>query len=101
MAKKAKDLEELVTKVLIENPFARDSDTELFFSVCMVICPNALAKPFGSVLRDFNSYGLPRFESIARIRRKVQAAFPELQGNRQVESWRKEKETEFREYARS
>lgn len=51
-------------------------------------------------LTKMNELGFPPFESVRRNRQKLQAAHPELAACEAVESFREEKEKEFRALAR-
>jgi hypothetical protein len=51
-------------------------------------------------LTKMNELGFPPFESVRRNRQKLQAAHPELAACEAVESFREEKEKEFRAFAR-
>jgi hypothetical protein len=45
-------------------------------------------------------YQFPAFETVRRTRQKLQAEFPELSGNREVQEHREANEAVFRDYAR-
>ena len=45
-------------------------------------------------------YGFPGFETVRRSRQKLQATFPELAGDADVEGMRRVNEETFRDYAR-
>lgn len=94
-----KELQPLVKTVLENNPKARDCDELLYHGVIMLANPDAVTTLFGSILLHFDEYGIPSFESVSRIRRKLQRDFPELKGSRTVESWRSDNEGIYNAYA--
>ena len=98
---KIKELETLVKQILTENPIARDSDNDLYYIIILKMRDDVLRMPLGYVLKNYHMFGLPRYESVGRVRRKVQEANPELLGSDRVEKVRKKSEAEFRAYARS
>jgi hypothetical protein len=93
----------LVKEILKQDEKARNSDSFLYFRVLGVI---ALDKgidinriPVPLFLLKMTEWGFPPFESVRRSRQKLQAAFPELSADEDVESFRAENETEFRAFA--
>lgn len=93
-------IQDIVEKILKEEKLSRDSDHLLYYFFCKRIKPEILEDKYGDILLDFNAYGLPTFESVSRIRRKVQNLYPELRSNEKVVDWRKEREEAFEEYSR-
>lgn len=91
---------DLVKKILAEDKRARNSDIYLYIKVCEKLNPEALNKPFVDVQTHLNEYGIPPISTVARTRRKLRRAFPELAGNSDVEAQRTLNEDAFREYAR-
>ena len=95
---------ELVKEVLQKHPKARNSDNELYYWVCAIIGHkngidvHKMSMPlFFLHLRE---NGFPQFETVRRTRQKLQATYPELCGDDNVEGQRKVNEEVFREYAR-
>lgn len=95
-----KSITNIVLHILEEEPATRNSDHELYFHVCKVMNPYSLSLPFGAVLKARNELGIPSFESVGRIRRKVVERHPELLGCATVECGRANNEVAFREYAK-
>ena len=91
----------VVKKMLIEYPAARDSDMYLYFKVVNYLNPQAISRPFGDVILGLAELGLPCFETVRRTRQKLQADFPDLKSSEVVESLRSINEEVFKEYARS
>lgn len=90
----------IVKVILQENPFARDCDEYLYYKVCEKINPECTQLPFWQVVLGRKKLGLPAFETVRRTRQKLQATYPELAGDKNVEAQRMLNEEDFREYAR-
>lgn len=100
---KAKELNtttELVKDILEHDPAARSSDDYLYYMVCRKIDGNSVNLPFWKVMLNRKEYNFPAFESVRRVRQKMQAKNPELSGDSTVEAYREMNEEVFREYAR-
>lgn len=91
---------ELVKAVLREYPQARNSDDFLYCKVCELLNNRSVSLPFSTVMLDRKRLGLPAMESVRRSRQKMQALYPELKGNSDVEAGRMLNEGIFKEYAR-
>lgn len=94
----------LVKAILIEDKQARNSDSFLYFKIL-----KRIGKEKGididsmfvtSFLLHMKDYQFPAFETVRRTRQKIQAEFPELSGNKEVQASRSENEAAFRDYAR-
>ena len=96
MMKKTADL---VKDILEENILARNSDRVLYFYVLRACDETVLSMS----TKDFllHADNVPSFETVRRTRQKVQELHPELKATDRVREMRLEKETEFREFARS
>jgi len=92
---------DLVKKILLDDPKARDSDNHLYCAVVISVNPDALTKPFWEVLEHMNDFGLPCFETVRRARQKIQAEYPDLKASDVVESLRSINEEIYKEYARN
>lgn len=92
-------IEDMVAVILKEDEESRNSDTRLYYEFCKRYNPSILSDGFGGVLQNFNDYGLPRFASVSRARRKLQAQRPELRGSKDVKRWRSENELAVCSYA--
>ena len=90
----------IVKEILETNETARNSDMALYVKVCERINPLVLSKPFWVVLLSLKEYNLPNIETVRRTRQKLQATFPELAGDADVEAQRTVNEEAFKEYAR-
>lgn len=91
-----KKLESVVYAELVENEAARMSDTALLMG-CFRRMGVDTSKSFAELAK---SGQLRQMESITRARRKVQAEHPELKDCVTCER-RKEREDEFRQYAKA
>ena len=95
-----KNTENIVRTILQDNPDARNSDNILYEAYISKVNPFVLIRPVRDYLLYFADLGIARFETISRIRRKLQETEENLRGVEQVQKWRKENEKEFRAYAR-
>lgn len=94
---KLKNYENLVIEIMYDHPETRDSDRILYLKVLEYMGFNTLV-----TLDHFltsNSY--PNFESIGRMRRRIQEKNPDLRATGVVQEGRKEMEEEFLQYVRS
>lgn len=98
--KNIKRTQDLVKEILETVPETRNSDDELYFHVCKRINPDAMLKPFYKVVLHRKEHALPPFESVRRTRQKLQAAYPELAANADVEAQRIVNEGIVKNYAR-
>lgn len=90
----------MVYEILRDNEDCRNSDNWLYLEVLEKHDINVLGMSIDNFFRHFSDYDVPRFESVARARRKVQELYPELKSKEPVRTWRKENETAFRNYSR-
>jgi hypothetical protein len=93
-------LEDVVKDVLESDASTRNSDRQLYFKVCQRLDSGVLEHKLGDVLLSFNNYDMPRFESVSRARRKLQAKFPRLKATDEIKERRLEREIMFEEYAK-
>ena len=94
-------LEDIVREILINDEKTRENDDLLFMKVCEQLNGNVLNHSFGAVLQDFNKYGFPKYASVGRARRKLQAACPELRPKQEIERLRYERSVDYEKYARA
>lgn len=94
-------IQDMVKDILIKDEKARNSDDYLYHVVCGNINKDVLALPFGHVLTNFQSYNIPCFESVSRVRRKVQAQYPDLKAAEVVTKGRAETEMEYIDWSRT
>lgn len=100
---KAKEIyttQEIVKEILETNEMARNSDMALYVKVCEKVNPVVLSKPFWVVIMSLKEYNLPCIETVRRTRQKLQATYPELSGNANVEGQRVINEEAFSNYAK-
>lgn len=105
---KAKEIyttSELVKDILQRCPDARNSDNVLYVRVCTEIGSQVgidiskMSMPH--FLLHLKEYNMPAFETVRRTRQKLQAEYPHLTGDANVEAQRMLNEADFRRYARS
>lgn len=90
----------LVKEILQDEPQTRNNDKLLYLRACVKHNEEACKMPFSYVLTHMNELELPSYETVTRARRKLQADFPELSANADVEAGRMLREAEFRAYAK-
>lgn len=96
---------ELVKEILKASQKARSSDNYLYYLVCATIGKengvdvSKMSMPmFLLKMKDFH---FPPFETVRRSRQRIQATYPELSADADVEAQRTINEQIFKEYARS
>jgi len=92
-------LEEIVKEILEEDKLAREDDGYLIFLVVQRIEPNLAGTTFKNVMLNGKTKGIS-FESITRVRRKVQKENPELI-NEECEEKREEEMKEYIEFSKN
>lgn len=94
---------ELVKDIMTVNPGARDSDNYLFYLVCKKLLADQEIDIedmlFTKLFLSLPAYGLPQFETVGRVRRKIQQEYPELQCSEEVRIGRSMKQDSFMDYA--
>jgi len=104
---KSKELQtttDLVKEVLELYPQTRNSDNELYYRVCLIISKrhgldlHYITMPM--FFMHMKEYGFPATETVRRCRQKLQATYPELSGDADVEAQRTLNEGIFRDYAK-
>ena len=91
-------LTQIIADIMTKDDKARDSDTYLYHAVCMYIAPVILTKPFGEVILNPKKYGIPGYDTVTRLRRKIQNdyTFMDFGSSTQVKAWRDAKEERCR-----
>ena len=96
-----KSTQGLVESVLIKYKKARNSDDYLYLKVIAKVNPQVVSMPFINVMQNTRALGLPPYETVSRIRRKLQETHPELWSDKKIKAYREEAEKDFEDYARS
>lgn len=91
--------EGLVKEVLENFPDTRSSDSLLYVKICKMINPKIARMPYERVMLEADKLGIPRYDSVSRCRRKVQAEYKELRGDKKTTGYRFLRWKVFREYA--
>lgn len=86
--KELNDTYDLVKEILTDQEDTRNSIWSLYYAVCKVVNPHCMNAKFGTVLQSHEAYGLPPFETVTRVRRRVVKENPELKGTEEVEGGR-------------
>ena len=93
----------LVQNILMMNSASRNSDNLLFYLVCKKLLGDQgidIEKMgFVKLFLSLSAYGLPPFETVGRVRRKLQQDFPELRCNETVGQARSASQDAFMEFA--
>ena len=94
----------LVQDIMVNEPDSRDSDNLLFYLVCKKILAdhgkNIDTIGFGNLFLSLHKYGLPQFETVGRVRRKLQQTFPELHCSPAVAMTRASNRDAFTDYGK-
>lgn len=91
-------VQDIVRTSLEEVPATRNSDTLLYVDVCNRINPIAMHMSFSEVMLGRKELGLPKFESVERVRRKLQEQNEELRATDTVTDARYENWKVMRDY---
>lgn len=95
---KLKRIDKIIEDILRNDELARKDDCYLILEVIRRIYPFEVGKTFAQVMMGAKGKGIS-FESITRVRRKVQNKYPELKDKGTAEIRDKEQE-EYIEYAK-
>jgi hypothetical protein len=93
-------IQEIVEQCLRNCKETRSSDRYLYYIVLNELDPSLLGHSVRTFLIDDIELGYPKFDSISRIRRKLQAKYPELRAVEVVEDMRNKRKDEFEKYAK-
>lgn len=85
-----------VKTILEEHPAAREDDRALYYWILKDEGYDVTV----SIARFLMGTGYPSYETISRVRRKLQETHPELRENPYAQKRRADNEKEFIEYAR-
>ena len=86
-------VQDKLEKLLRENPKWRNlNPNQLYKKFIQYHYPK---ENFEKIYDNFELYGMPPIESLARARRKLVEKYPELAGSDKIEEKRKEKEKEY------
>lgn len=93
-------IQEIVEQCLRNCKETRSSDRYLYYVVLNDLDPSLLSHSVRTFLKDGIELGYPKFDSISRIRRKLQAKYPELRAVDVVEDMRAQRKEDFEKYAK-
>lgn len=97
--KEFNDLKGIVSIILHDSEEARNDDTTLYIMVCEKMNAEACKRPFKEVLKHRHDFGLPKFESVSRVRRKLQESNEEIQSSKAVMDLKFEKFKKVKDWA--
>lgn len=96
---------DIVKAILIKHEECRNNDNLLYYHVLKHVGDrnniDIESMSIPTFLLHIKDYGFPGFETVRRSRQKLQVEYPELSANYTVSVYRKMKEQEYRDYARS
>lgn len=95
-----KSIEGNIRVILERDDDARNDDMTLYLRVCNAYVKGTGSLPFETVMLQYKLFGLPNFESVSRLRRKLQSEYPELLGSTRMQQTRQEQEQAFRKYVK-
>lgn len=90
--------EAMILEVLQDIEAARSDDYILYAEILERFYPEVAKMPFRKALMQHLEIAVPSYESIARVRRKVQRKYPEYESER-AKQRRARLEIEYRNYA--
>ncbi len=99
-AKKLYKLEDVIKPILEESETSRNDDYCLYCKVLEFTNPEAMNNSLFSCLMRHKELGLPSYESVSRVRRRLQAKYPHLESER-TRKRRIEEAKAYIEYART
>lgn len=97
--KKLQTIEEKVYDYLCKYEELRNDDMKLYACYVFDERPVVDGKNFFDVMFDHNMYHLPSYESVTRVRRKVQEKHPELRPPKKDYDAKMEKQKVYVDYA--
>lgn len=92
-------MEDIVKPILEADERARNDDFYLYSEVLWKLQPSALNLSLVTALRNHSDLELPCYESVTRVRRRIQEKCPELASER-VKKRREEQQEIYKEYAK-
>lgn len=90
------NITDIIKKALMDSQQARNNDKVLYCIVIEALSKGATEKPFGEIMLNLEELGLPCYDTVTRLRRKVQAVHPELRACDKVQDYRTAKEEKCR-----
>lgn len=103
--KEMRTIESIVENVLFLDADSRGNNDRLYYLVCQEYARDRgiafTNLKFADVLSNRKIYTFPAYESVTRIRRKVQDENPELMPIDKITNYRYKREKQFIEYAHS
>ena len=101
-----RNLTVIVRSILYSEPQTRDDDYLLWLRAIRIVAAEKgftgfeKAVSVESFLSNVKGMPLPKYETVSRARRKLQALYPELRGTERTQKARAKREKEFREFAK-
>ena len=86
----------IIKAALAESVQARNNDKILYLIVMEHLNKGIIDKPLHEIFLHLEELGLPCYDTVTRLRRKIQAAHPELRASDKVQDYRSAKEEKCR-----
>lgn len=100
--RKLRTIEQIVRPILEANPEARNDDMVLY----LLVCKDCIMREHGKekiyledIMRYHGAMNIPCFESVRRVRQKIQASEPQLGCSPAVRRARHKAQKEYKDYA--
>ena len=90
-------INDMVIRLLVLNPEARNDDYILYRDYCKKVNPSALNMDFETVLLNRQQLGLASIETVSRARRKAVELNPKLAGDCYATARRRNEEQVYRD----
>ena len=94
-----KHITAIVKYILETEPDTRNNDGLLYVKVCKLYNPSIDLFPFGTVFANVRCFDIPPYNSVDRIRRRIQAKYEHLKACKTVKEYRAENEIKHKAYA--
>ena len=95
-AVKDKNITNIIKDILTNNVSARNNDKALYILVMEKLSPGISKRQFDYMFLNLEDLGLPCYDTVTRLRRKVQNIYPELKACDKVQDYRTAREEQYR-----
>ena len=95
--KKIKNLEKEIVNILIMYPDTRDDDYLLFYRLCLSKNIDVTEISVSDFLQHRKTLGFPNWETVGRVRRKLQEKYASLRSEKY--KYKQSRQKAFKEYA--
>ncbi len=95
-AVKNANITNVIKDILTYNTYARNNDKELYVLVMERLHPGITKSRFDYLFCNLEELGLPCYDTVTRLRRKVQSIYPDLNACDKVQDYRTAREEKCR-----